>query len=182
MKGVYAVRAGVDQGAETVWHDGVANFGNRPTFDKTDTLLEVHLFDFAGDLYGAELRVRFHAKLRDERKFASAADLADRIRADRDEARVSSDEGMGPDLAEQCRLLRDHPLLAEGREAEHEHQREEPQHGPERREREEECHEADDEGGAGDGPSPAGVPRGGHGGDPRRGVLLGGGGCASCQG
>jgi riboflavin kinase/FMN adenylyltransferase len=55
--GVYAVRAGVDQGERTVWRDGVANFGRRPTFDGNSVWFEVHLFDYAGDLYGAHLRV-----------------------------------------------------------------------------------------------------------------------------
>ncbi len=68
-KGVYAVRAGVDDGAGTVWLDGVANFGNRPTFDKTDVLLEAHLFDFSGNLYTRHLRVALIDYIRDERKF-----------------------------------------------------------------------------------------------------------------
>ena len=81
-KGVYAVRAGVDQGADTVWHDGVANFGNRPTFDKTDVLLEAHLFDFAGDLYGRHLRVALVGYLRPEQKFDGLEALQAQIAAD----------------------------------------------------------------------------------------------------
>ncbi len=69
MKGVYAVRAGIDQGTETIWRDGVANFGNRPTFDKTDVLLEVHLFDFAEDIYAKHLRVALTDFIRPEAKF-----------------------------------------------------------------------------------------------------------------
>ena len=68
-QGVYAVRAGIDRGAETVWHDGVANFGNRPTFDHKDILLEVHLLDYDGDLYGRHLRVALVNYLRPEQKF-----------------------------------------------------------------------------------------------------------------
>lgn len=68
-EGVYAVRAGVDQGGDTVWHDGVANFGRRPTFNKTDVLLEVHLFDFEGDLYNRNLRVGLIEFIRPEQKF-----------------------------------------------------------------------------------------------------------------
>lgn len=67
--GVYAVRAGIDRGGATVWHDGVANFGRRPTFDKTDVLLEVHLLDFEGDLYGRHLRVALIEHIRPESKF-----------------------------------------------------------------------------------------------------------------
>jgi riboflavin kinase/FMN adenylyltransferase len=66
--GVYAVRARV---AGAV-HDGVASFGVRPTIDGGGApLLEVHLFDFAGDLYGQAMEVAFVARLREERKFAS---------------------------------------------------------------------------------------------------------------
>ena len=86
-KGVYAVRAGIDQGTETVWHDGVANFGNRPTFDKKDVLLEVHLFDFNGDLYGRDLRVALIDYLRPERKFDGIAALKAQLETDRDTAR-----------------------------------------------------------------------------------------------
>jgi len=67
--GVYAVRAGVDQGAETVWYDGVANFGIRPMFESKEPLLETHLFGFSGDLYGRHLRVAFIEYLRPEMKF-----------------------------------------------------------------------------------------------------------------
>ncbi|MCC7168545.1 MAG: bifunctional riboflavin kinase/FAD synthetase [Rhodospirillales bacterium] len=69
--GGYVVRAGIDKGGATVWHDGVANFGRRPTFDKKDLILEVHLFDFAGDLYGKHLRVQLIEFLRPEEKFES---------------------------------------------------------------------------------------------------------------
>jgi riboflavin kinase/FMN adenylyltransferase len=68
-KGVYAVRAGIDRGADTVWHDGVANFGNRPTFDKSDVLLEAHLFDFNEDIYARHLRVALVDFIRPEQKF-----------------------------------------------------------------------------------------------------------------
>jgi riboflavin kinase / FMN adenylyltransferase len=86
-RGVYAIRAGVDQGAETVWHSGVANFGNRPTFDKTDILLEAHLFDFNEDLYGKHLRVALIDHIRDERKFDGLEALKAQIKADSDIAR-----------------------------------------------------------------------------------------------
>lgn len=68
-EGVYAVRAGIDQGGETVWYDAVANFGRRPTFNKTDVLLEVHVFDFDGDLYNRNLRVGLIDFIRPEQKF-----------------------------------------------------------------------------------------------------------------
>jgi riboflavin kinase/FMN adenylyltransferase len=86
-KGVYAVRAGVDGAAATVWHDGVANFGNRPTFDKKDLLLEVYLFDFSGDLYGRDLRVALTDYIRPERKFNGLDEIKAQLAADCDTAR-----------------------------------------------------------------------------------------------
>jgi len=50
---------------------GVASLGTRPTVNGVEPLLEVHLFDFSGDLYGREIEVEFVAKLRDEIKFDS---------------------------------------------------------------------------------------------------------------
>lgn len=85
--GVYAVRAGVDRGLDTQWRDGVANFGRRPTFDKTDELLEVHLFDFAGDLYGEHLRVQMVEFLRPERRFDGIEALKAQIITDAEDAR-----------------------------------------------------------------------------------------------
>ncbi len=85
--GVYAVRAGVDRGAATVWHAGVANLGRRPTFAGTDVILEVHLFDFDGDLYGRHLRVALVGYLRPEKKFDGLDDLKAQIAADSVRAR-----------------------------------------------------------------------------------------------
>jgi riboflavin kinase/FMN adenylyltransferase len=63
--GIYAVRASI---AGTLV-DGVASFGRRPTFDNGAPLLEVHLFDFAGDLYGQTLDVEFVGWIRGEERF-----------------------------------------------------------------------------------------------------------------
>lgn len=66
--GIYAVRV---QHAGGV-HDGVASLGVRPTLNPLPhPLLEVHLFDFAGDLYGQRLQVELHRHLRDEKHFDS---------------------------------------------------------------------------------------------------------------
>jgi riboflavin kinase/FMN adenylyltransferase len=67
-------------------HDGVANFGRRPTFDKKDVLLEVHLFDFAGDIYGQQIIVSFVSYLRPEMKFAGLDALKAQIAADGEKA------------------------------------------------------------------------------------------------
>jgi riboflavin kinase/FMN adenylyltransferase len=86
--GVYAVRAGIDLGGATHWHDGVANLGRRPTFDKQDLLLEAHLFDFDGDLYGRHLRVALHQFIRPERKFDGLEALKAQIALDSQTART----------------------------------------------------------------------------------------------
>jgi len=81
--GVYAVR--VEVGGKS--YDGVANFGRRPTFDKKDVLLEVHIFDFSGDIYGQQIVVSFIAYLRPEMKFAGLDALKAQIAADGQTAR-----------------------------------------------------------------------------------------------
>ena len=63
--GIYAVRATVDGQA----HPAVASFGRRPTFDDGAPRLEVHLFDFRGDLYGKTMEVAFVGYIRPELKF-----------------------------------------------------------------------------------------------------------------
>ena len=86
--GVYAVRAGVDMGADTHWVDGVANVGSRPTFDGDDVVLEAHLFDFDGDLYGKHLRVQLIDHIRPERKFDGIEALKTQIAADCEQAKA----------------------------------------------------------------------------------------------
>jgi riboflavin kinase/FMN adenylyltransferase len=86
-RGVYAVRAGIDRGGETVWHDAVANFGYRPTFDKKDVLLEVHVFDFNEDLYQKHLRVALIDYIRPEMKFDGIEAIKAQIGKDCDTAR-----------------------------------------------------------------------------------------------
>lgn len=67
--GVYAVRAGIDYGSDTVWLHGVANYGIRPMYEVPEPLLEVFLFDFDEDIYGRHLRVQMVSFLRGEMKF-----------------------------------------------------------------------------------------------------------------
>ncbi len=62
--------------------EGVANLGTRPTVGGAGRLLEVHLLDFCGDLYGKILHVEFRVRLRRERKFPSVDDLKVQIEAD----------------------------------------------------------------------------------------------------
>lgn len=82
--GVWAVRALLPDGHKL---EGVANLGLRPTVDGSTRALEVHLFDFSGDLYGQELDVRFLKYLRGEFKFPSLGALRIQIQRDADEAR-----------------------------------------------------------------------------------------------
>lgn len=85
--GVYAVRAGVDAGLATVWRDGVANLGRRPTVEGVDERLEVHLFDVDEDLYGKHLRVQLIEFLRPERRFDGLDALKAQIAVDAETAR-----------------------------------------------------------------------------------------------
>ncbi len=78
--GVYAVRVSTDNGVTTF--DGVANFGSRPTFDKTDVVLEVHLFDFNADLYDQTISVELVSFLRSEHKFNGLEALKIQIKQD----------------------------------------------------------------------------------------------------
>ena len=87
--GVYAVRAAVLEGDKIVSrHEGVANLGIRPMFETQTPLLETHLFDFAGDLYGRHLAVELVAHLRPEAKFASLDELKAQIARDVEVARA----------------------------------------------------------------------------------------------
>jgi riboflavin kinase/FMN adenylyltransferase len=76
--GIYAVRVGV--GGQR--YDGVASFGRRPMFDTGAVLLEVFLFDFDGDLYGAALDVAFIAWIRPELTFDGVDELVRRMHED----------------------------------------------------------------------------------------------------
>ena len=66
---------------------GVASLGTRPTVNGVEPLLEVHIFDFAGDLYGRPIEVEFIAKLRGELKFDSLDDMVVQMKTDAEQAR-----------------------------------------------------------------------------------------------
>jgi riboflavin kinase / FMN adenylyltransferase len=78
--GVYAARAMIAGRA----HTGVLNLGVRPTVEggAAERLLELHVFDFEGDLYGVEIEVAFHAILRSERRFENLDALKGQIEKD----------------------------------------------------------------------------------------------------
>jgi riboflavin kinase/FMN adenylyltransferase len=85
MTGVFAVEVG-GLGGQPL--PGVANLGVRPTVGGTRPLLEVHLFDFDRDIYGAHISVRFAHKLRDEQRFPNFDALKAQIAADAVAARA----------------------------------------------------------------------------------------------
>jgi riboflavin kinase/FMN adenylyltransferase len=76
--GIYAVRAMIEGNI----HEGVASFGRRPTFDNGAPLLEVFVFDFAGDLYGRSLNVEFVSFIRPEAKFDGVEALIAKMHED----------------------------------------------------------------------------------------------------
>ena len=82
-EGVYAVRVQTPSGA----FGGMLNLGPRPTFGEVTPSLEAHLFDAAGDWYGAHVRVDFVARLRDTRRFDGVEALVAQLRRDGDAAR-----------------------------------------------------------------------------------------------
>ncbi len=85
LQGIYATRV---HGIGDRPMASVSSFGTRPTVDGVEPLLEAHLFDFDGDLYGRHLRVEFVARLRDEEKFDSLDALTAQMRQDADNART----------------------------------------------------------------------------------------------
>jgi riboflavin kinase/FMN adenylyltransferase len=86
--GIYAVRVGRGQGKDQERFDAVASFGRRPTFDNGAPLLEVFLFGFQGDLYGAALDIAFIGFIRDELKFDSVDALIRQMNDDSARARA----------------------------------------------------------------------------------------------
>ena len=84
LSGVFALRvAGVDGGLR----DGVASLGTRPTVGGTGLLLETHVFDYDGDLYGRYLAVDFVERLRGEEKFSSVDVMVEQMHRDARRAR-----------------------------------------------------------------------------------------------
>lgn len=85
VQGVFAVTM---RGLGKTPLPGVANVGSRPTISGDATLLlETHLLDFSGDLYGKRVEVEFHRKLRDERRFSGLSALRTQIEQDIQTAR-----------------------------------------------------------------------------------------------
>lgn len=84
LRGIYATR--VHGVCEQPW-PSVSSFGTRPTVGGREPLLEAHLFDFDGDLYGRHIEVEFVARLRDEEKFPDLPALVAQMDRDSEQAR-----------------------------------------------------------------------------------------------
>lgn len=83
IEGIFAVTV---QGLDRDYR-GSAYVGTRPTIQGSDPLLEVHIFDFEGDLYGERLRVTFHRKFRGDHAFESIEDLQEQMFRDLEDIR-----------------------------------------------------------------------------------------------
>ncbi|HUH91104.1 MAG TPA: bifunctional riboflavin kinase/FAD synthetase [Lysobacter sp.] len=85
LSGIYATRV---HGIGDTSRPSVSSLGTRPTVDGTEPLLEAHLFDFDGDLYGRRIEVEFVAKLRDEETFDDLPALTAQMHRDAAQARA----------------------------------------------------------------------------------------------
>jgi FAD synthase len=79
--GVYAVKVHID--GENKCRHGMMNIGRRPTFGGDDITLEINIFDFSDDIYDRILHVSFIHRIREERKFNNALELASQLKDDR---------------------------------------------------------------------------------------------------
>jgi riboflavin kinase/FMN adenylyltransferase len=84
VDGIFAVKV---HGVAELALPGVASLGVRPTVNGKEPLLEAHLFDFSGDLYGRRIQVEFVEKLRDEEKFSDLDAMVKQIDRDAEQAR-----------------------------------------------------------------------------------------------
>jgi len=86
LEGIFVVEAELEETGKTL--QGVASVGRRPTVKAgAAPLLEVHLFDWSGELYGRHLRVNFLHKLRDEEKYDGLEALRSAIQRDAQQAK-----------------------------------------------------------------------------------------------
>ena len=82
-QGIYAVRASL----RTEIRSGLLHLGPRPTFAGSPPSIELYILDFDEDIYGERVRVDFLRRLRDVRPFATAAELVEQMKLDREMAR-----------------------------------------------------------------------------------------------
>lgn len=89
--GVYAVTVtiyGSSPAASANTHYGMLSIGRRPTFDNGEVSIETYILDFDEDIYGREITVEIHKKLRDDKKFESVADLTEQMKIDEQNTRT----------------------------------------------------------------------------------------------
>ncbi len=91
--GIYAVRASLGSDIR----EGLLHLGPRPTFAGSPPSIELYLLDFEEDIYGESVRVHFLSRLRDVRPFASAEELIEQMRRDRERAIEFFSEGRQPE-------------------------------------------------------------------------------------
>lgn len=84
--GVYAVRVGL----AGKFYTGAMNWGTRPTFNENNPVMEVHILDFEGDVYGEEAELEIIEKIRDVMKFENKEELMAQIEKDIAQVRSSS--------------------------------------------------------------------------------------------
>ena len=89
LAGIFAVRVHGGALSGTGGWPAVASLGTRPMVHGAEPLLEVHLFDYQGELYGAELEVEFVARLRDEQRFESLEAMVAQMHRDAAAARTA---------------------------------------------------------------------------------------------
>ena len=81
--GVYAVKVEIlNARFKSKIYKGIANYGIRPTFDKKQPLLEVHLFNFKLNIYNSSLKVSFIDYIRREKKFSGIEALKKQVKSD----------------------------------------------------------------------------------------------------
>jgi len=81
--GVYAARAKIDD----VWHGAAVHFGTRVQFGGGVPVMEAHVLDFSGEIYGTKLRLEFLSFLRGEQTFPSVEQMVGQMDQDVDKAR-----------------------------------------------------------------------------------------------
>jgi riboflavin kinase/FMN adenylyltransferase len=90
--GVYAVKLGIHDR----WYDGVCNVGYKPTFNEERKLsVEVHMFDFAAEIYGEQVVIEWHRRIRAEQKFNGVTELVAQIQRDKEQAQQYFHDGQG---------------------------------------------------------------------------------------
>ena len=82
-EGVYAVQTVLDGKVL----NGMLNIGNRPTFQRNERAIEVHLFDFSDNIYGRDVEILFRKRWRDEHKFENSTLLVEQLKKDEQEIR-----------------------------------------------------------------------------------------------